>query len=484
MVRRADLDDAMNLNSLISLPVIGFSFFILIVEILGYEVVFKKSGIGFRKSDALRDPIGIRAMLLSAIVYAGCLASTAGITLVEGLSWLRPGNAMAPLLGYIFGIPGCLGVGLGNMLADSFSGYYSVGSVGGFVGNFMLAYIPHKVLGDPPLADRREVLSYSLFVGLGSTFVSAYVIAGSLDVIWSAGFASAIPVIGGVAPAVQPLSEEALWDGLFRVIATNNLAMSFLAGVLIVVSFRYFSERGLFWRDRIGLLKSANTRRKFVAFLILGIVLSYVAYNVSVVLGIYGKIGRSENYVGNLLGILFFVVGLVGLLSLAVSSVEDRILSILIGSRSVDARALEVYLASRRTVLNRDSGDEATGERLGALLFLKVLRPELAGLLRRVRVQTFVDDYLKHIMLYMMNSVCSVKKAPNPKTRIICIEECVACKGISSDAPACGLIAGFSKGLTKTFLETSRGGPVQVSAFEKECKAMGRGLCKIELSWE
>lgn len=473
----------MNLNTLVSLPIIAFSLLTFIAEAVGYEVTFAKSRVSLAKAEPQFDWIGIQAMFLSAIVYAGSLASTAGITLIEGLTWLRPGNVMAPLLGYIFGMPGCVGVALGNLLADSFSGYYTVASFGGFLGNFMLAYIPYRVLSDPPLRQAKGVVRYFLLVGVGSTLICAYVIVGLLDLVSSAGITYPIPVVGSVPPAIQVLGEDALWGSLFTIIATNDFVMSLVAGLLVVASFRYFSEKGLFWKDRLGLFEAKKGRLKFLASLSLTAFLSYVSYDLSVTFGVYGKIGRSENYVGNLLGILFFVVGVLGVVSVSTNSVKNRILSILIGSGSVDARALEIYLASRREVLNKDALDDETGERLGALLFSKILQPSLGRLLRRVRVQTFIDDYVKHIMLHMMNSACSVRKGPISKSRIISIEECVICKGVSSDSPVCGLIAGFSRGLTRSFAEM-KGQTIAVSAAEIECKASGDESCKVQLGWE
>ena len=190
----------MNLNVLLSVPIIAFSLFALIAEVLGFELVFHRSRISLARSETTLDRMSIQTMLLSTVVYAGSIASTSGITLVESLTWLRPGNAMAPLLGYVFGIPGCVGVGLGNLLADSFSGYFTHASLGGFLANFMLAYIPHKVLSDPPLRRVKEVAGYLLFVVLISTFVSGYVIVGLFDLVSRAGFTNPIPVIGGIPP--------------------------------------------------------------------------------------------------------------------------------------------------------------------------------------------------------------------------------------------------------------------------------------------
>jgi predicted hydrocarbon binding protein len=390
---------------------------------------------------------------------------------------------MAPLLGYVFGIPGCVGVAVGNLLADSFSGYYSVASLGGFLGNFMLAYIPYRVLSDPPLKEAKEVVQYFFLVGVGSTLICAYVIVGLFDLVLWGGITYPIPVLGGVPPPTQVLGGDVLWGSLFTIITTNDFVMSLAAGLLIVASFRYFSEKGLFWRDRLGLFEAEKGRRRFLTFLLLAVVLSYASYNLSIAFNVYGKIGRSEDYLVNLVGVLFFVVGVLWVVSVSTNSVKNRTLSILIGSGSVDARALEVYLASRREMLKTDALDEETGERLGALLFSKILQPNLGRLLRRVRVQTFIEDYVKHIMLYMMNSICSVEKGPNSKSRIISIEECVICKGVSSNSPICGLIAGFSRGLTKSFAEM-KGEALTVSAVEVGCKACGDAACRVQLGWE
>lgn len=474
----------MNINTAVSVPIIGFTVFALAAELLGYELVLQRFRVSVRKKENVWDQVNVQIMLLSSVVYAGSIASTAGITFVEGYSWLRPGNAMAPLLGYFFGIPGCIGVAIGELFADSFSGYYGFGSIGGFLGNFTLAYIPHKVLHDPPLMRPKDVVYYCLFSAVGSTLLCALTILGLLDILGSAGLMQSIPVLGGASPPVQRLSEEAIWNGLFQVIVANNIPMNLLAGLLILIAFGYLSEKGLFWKDRLGLFEKRESSKRLLLYLMLGVAMSYAIYNVSIVLGLYGKIGRSEDYLANIVGILFFAVGVLGFLAVSVNAIKRRILSIIMGSRSVDARALEVYLASRREVLREGPLDEATGERLAALLFSEVLYPNLTRLLHRLKIRTFVEDYLKYIMLYMMNSRCSVEKGGSSSGRLILIDDCVVCRGLSSNAPACGLITGFLKGLTRTFAETVESTHPKVSSLETECKAAGDNLCKIELLWE
>jgi predicted hydrocarbon binding protein len=292
-----------------------------------------------------------------------------------------------------------------------------------------------------------------------------------------------IPIIGGAGPPIQSLSGEVLWNILFRSILTNNIPMSLMAAVLIIASFGYLSGKGLFWRDRLGLFKSENNRIRLLFFLTLGIAISYLSYNISVILGVYGKIGRVENYLINIVGLTFLIVGLLGFSVASINAVKSRILSTLIGQRSVDARALEVLLAARRKILKEKSIDRTIGVRLGKLLFNVILYPDLAKMLSRLRIKNFVDDYLKYIMFYMMNSRCSVKRSMKDQGRLILIEECLACKGVKSNEPACGLFTGFLEELTREFAEVVKHQKIKVVAKEVECKAKGEDFCKIELSW-
>ncbi|MEM1866491.1 MAG: QueT transporter family protein, partial [Zestosphaera sp.] len=91
------------------------------------------------------DAIDVSVAALSAAVYGGALAATGGIPIIPGFTWVRPANALAPLFGILFGIPGALGTSIGNFIADALAGYLGVGSLGGFVGNFIIAYVPYKL---------------------------------------------------------------------------------------------------------------------------------------------------------------------------------------------------------------------------------------------------------------------------------------------------------------------------------------------------
>src|SRR5215211_3417679 len=81
---------------------------------------------------------------LSAAIYAAVLIPFKGFPLVPGYIELRPANAFPSVFGLLFGPAGAWGAAIGNLIGDFF-GTLSLGSVGGFVGNFFLALLPYKM---------------------------------------------------------------------------------------------------------------------------------------------------------------------------------------------------------------------------------------------------------------------------------------------------------------------------------------------------
>ena len=83
---------------------------------------------------------------LSAAIYAALLIPFKGIPLVPGFIEIRPANAFPVVFGLLFGPAGAWGAAIGNLIGDFF-GTLSLGSIGGFVGNFFLALLPYKMWG-------------------------------------------------------------------------------------------------------------------------------------------------------------------------------------------------------------------------------------------------------------------------------------------------------------------------------------------------
>jgi energy-coupling factor transport system substrate-specific component len=81
---------------------------------------------------------------LSAAIYAAVLIPFKGFPIVPGYIEIRPANAFPVVFGLLFGPAGAWGAAIGNLIGDFF-GTLTLGSVGGFVGNFFLALLPYKM---------------------------------------------------------------------------------------------------------------------------------------------------------------------------------------------------------------------------------------------------------------------------------------------------------------------------------------------------
>jgi energy-coupling factor transport system substrate-specific component len=135
---------------------------VFLLELAGYTPSLRglrKSGMGV----ASWSVIDLALAALSAAVYGALLVATAPLVIFPGFTWLRPANSLAPLFGMFFGIPGCVGVAIGNLIADIVGGYFGVGSIGGFIGNFLIAYLPYKFVRDHSFSTSASIGEFYLW---------------------------------------------------------------------------------------------------------------------------------------------------------------------------------------------------------------------------------------------------------------------------------------------------------------------------------
>jgi len=213
--------------------ILGTAIFIL--ELAGRTPTrrgLKPSGMGVLSWSVLDTALAA----LSAAVYGALLTATAPIVIVPGFTWLRPANALAPLFGMFFGIPGCVGVAIGNLIADIFGGFFGVGSFGGFIGNFLIAYLPYKFVRDHSFSTASSIGEFYLWGVIAQALVSAIYICWWLD----------------VAEQMVGLPLFVTWGIIAPTILTNNIVVNaVLSPVLGRLLWPLVKGRGLYWRDRV-----------------------------------------------------------------------------------------------------------------------------------------------------------------------------------------------------------------------------------------
>ena len=140
---------------------------------------------------------------LSAAIYAAVLIPFKGFPIVPGYIELRPANAFPIVFGLLFGPAGVWGSAIGNTIGDFVGGTLTVGSVGGFVGNFFLALLPYKMWSvffrrdenmEPTVDSGKKLGVYVALVILASV-VCAVIISWWIDLLGLVPFTAALALI-------------------------------------------------------------------------------------------------------------------------------------------------------------------------------------------------------------------------------------------------------------------------------------------------
>jgi len=172
---------------------------------------------------------------LCAGLYAALLIPFKGFVLIPGITEFRPASALPVVMGLLFGPAGAWGSAIGNLIGDFF-GSLGIGSLFGFVGNFMFAYVPYKLwinLGlvskqdkEPDLKSKRKIAAYVVVAILGSV-ACALVIAWGLEVLKLVPFAA-----------------------LASIISLNNLIPALVLGIpVLLVLYPRIKKWDLLWTD-------------------------------------------------------------------------------------------------------------------------------------------------------------------------------------------------------------------------------------------
>jgi hypothetical protein len=114
-------------------------------------------------------------LVMTAALYAAALLTLSFIKLSPG-TYLRPANALQMPFGILFGIPGCIGISLGNLLADLNQGLAPHAMIMGFFVNFLGAFIPYALVSNAALRTRRSVIEWLVWAVL----VPSAIVGGSI----------------------------------------------------------------------------------------------------------------------------------------------------------------------------------------------------------------------------------------------------------------------------------------------------------------
>jgi len=106
------------------------------------------------------------------------------MVLVEGLTEVRPVNAIPPVAGLIAGPIGALACGIGNLLAD-LTGSFGFRSILGIFANFVAAYLPFRLWHlfskeAPNLHGVKNIMLY-IFISLVNAFTTAWFLSYGLS---------------------------------------------------------------------------------------------------------------------------------------------------------------------------------------------------------------------------------------------------------------------------------------------------------------
>lgn len=184
-----------------------------------------------------KKPRMVFLFLVSAGLYAAFLIPFKGFVLIPGITEFRVANALPVVLGLLFGPAGAWGAAIGNLAGDFF-GSLSIGSLFGFAGNFMFAYVPYKLWinagfvsqndDEPDLKSGRKIAAYAAVAILGSA-ACALPIAWGLELVGLVPFAA----IGSI------------------ILLNNSLPSVFLGFPILAILYPKIKKWGFLWTDII-----------------------------------------------------------------------------------------------------------------------------------------------------------------------------------------------------------------------------------------
>lgn len=253
----------------------------------------------------------ISFFILSTALYAVFLwlFGQLPIWIIPGVTSLRPANAVPIVCSLLFGPAASWGTAFGNLIGyDLMSGALTIGSIGGFIGNFVMGLLPYytwrRIFKEPPHCKTVSSLAKFEFTNLLHASACGFVIAYWTELV---GFVPFTPIA-------------------FIITFNNFLHAAVISPFLIALFYDRAVKAGWLWTD---IMKGYTYAPKEVksyhrigyALVILGgIIGNFVCIGLGLGLGQPLFFGPGLKFVGSPLlatGAVFLLIMLVGTVMLA-----------------------------------------------------------------------------------------------------------------------------------------------------------------------
>lgn len=168
----------------------------------------------------------VALVAVTAALYAAILIPFKAFTIIPGFTEVRPGNAIPIVCSLLFGPPAAWGAAIGNLVGD-FYGTLTLGSIFGFVGNFLYGLLPFYIWRALTKRTTKFRPAQQVFAFILATVVSSLACAAII--------APGVQLIGG--PKMSFLGPV--------IFANNSVASLTLGAVLLLALFPAVRAMGM-----------------------------------------------------------------------------------------------------------------------------------------------------------------------------------------------------------------------------------------------
>ncbi len=182
-----------------------------------------------------KKPKMIVFVFLTAILYVILIFPTMSLTIFGGhADFGRVGIGIPVAFSLLFGPAAAWGAAIANIIRDIISGGIDWASIPGFIGNFLIGYLPYKLwsLITTEKPDLRSAKKVGLFVGVAvlPCILCGFIIGTGLDML-------------GIAPFIPTGPLIALSNSLWAVL---------VGSIVLAVTYPYVSKHKMLYTDFLG----------------------------------------------------------------------------------------------------------------------------------------------------------------------------------------------------------------------------------------